>query len=186
MLRVCIVACLLIMVACGEDTTSSPTAPSPVVMPPPPRIAQVAGHWTGTTTTDYTSVAGGGCVGRLLREEGGIERDDFTLTIRQTGDRLTGTYFDVEDSNSCEFTGSVSGSTVDLAVNVESCTIVGVDLTDIPGCSPGLWRVRSSSMTLNGTVSGSSMSGTYTTRAAVSHAGSVYPLAISGQFTGRR
>ena len=60
MSRLVAVACLLMMVACGDDAPSSPTAPTPVVMSPPPQPPSARIIREPSSSGKFVRCSGGG------------------------------------------------------------------------------------------------------------------------------
>jgi len=93
---------MLVAVSCaGGD----PTAPAAVV--------RVAGVYVGHST--LTSASGGECAGELLSDKLGA-RDQFAAHILQSGSTLdAGVTYD-GTAMSCEFSGGLQGTTLDLSL----------------------------------------------------------------------
>ena len=126
----------------------------------------------------------------MIRKVGEPVTTNFTLTIRQTGTQLTGTIFteatETAPANSCEFTGSISGTTIDLETNIDSCTFNVLSLPPVPGCGPDPWEIKETSSKVTGTVSGSTIVGVVNATGDYRNAGNVYEIRIAQQFEARR
>lgn len=98
---------LLLVSACGDSST--PTSPS---------VERVSGVWMAHAT--LTSVTGGACVGGALQSSLG-NRDIFAALIQQANTSLTATISSQGNQTSCSYTGSASGTTVNLTLS--SCQV---------------------------------------------------------------
>ena len=162
---VLIVVVGLVTITCGGGGGggAGPTAPTA------PTEVSIAGEWTGEKRV--TSFSGGGCYGAELAahlaEHPTVFDWAYTETITQTGSVISASrtmrywldYPEIvceEPCDSCESSGSISGSTYTLTD--DSC--IG-DEMEAPSCSPeelGIQRLVAASQT--GTVSGNTISGT--------------------------
>lgn len=159
--------------ACGSDSPSAPSAPP---------TAQIAGVWRGTAR--LTSATGGECLGGAFQSLIG-STSSFAASLNQAGSSLTATVTDPSTGGSCVYTGSVGSSAVTL--NVNGCTasnLFGVRCAN--GAGRDLILVTGS---INGTVSGNSISGTeaetYNVVSSLTGAG-VGTLILNSSFTGTR
>ncbi len=84
---------------------------------------------------------------------------DLTVTLEQDGTQLTGSS-ESPQTGSCQLTGSVTGNTVDAALG--SCNVTIDEEGVIPGCGPDSWSTEMAAGAFTATVSGSSMTGTFT------------------------
>jgi len=89
------------MSACGDG---APTAPS---------TEWVSGVWMAHAT--LTAVSGGACVGAKLQSSLG-SRDIFAALLQQTGTSLTATISSQGNQTSCSYSGSSSGTSVNLSL----------------------------------------------------------------------
>jgi len=138
---------IAISLGCGGGGGGGPTAP------PTPQPANMAGTWSGTATVVSTS--GGGCVANLFTP-GAFEQ--LTISLAQGGTSLTGTltWFNRQNSGItlvCNLNGSIEGSNFSLVGS--NCN--SVDL--IAGCGNGP-RIQLLSGSINGTVTGNTLSAT--------------------------
>ena len=79
----------------------------------PATVARVSGVWVGHST--LTSASGGECVGDLLSERIG-GRDLFAAHILQSGSRLDAGVTYQGNATSCEFSGDLQGTSLDLTL----------------------------------------------------------------------
>ena len=155
--RVIAVLALCITAACGGGN-SSPTSPTPIPTPTPtptpePQIVQVAGVWSYTAT--LTGVTGGGCLGAIFLSQIGTT-DTGTIQITQQGSSLEAIATLDSDGTSTRYTGTAGSSLVAL-------NAVFADVGSITGfvCPTGERRdINKVSEGINGTVSGSTVTGT--------------------------
>lgn len=161
------------LVAC--DNTASPSGPS--------SVAQVGGTWGYTAR--LTSVSGGECVGADLQGAVGLT-DTGTLVITQTGTALTATQTIDTVQGACTYSGTArSGG---FSLNLTRCD-GGSFLYGFP-CSNGARRdVEFATNPIDGTLSGTMLSGTSTETYNVYSAGTttrVGTLTLTGTFTATR
>jgi hypothetical protein len=168
-----VVGLVISVPACGSNT---PTTPSP------PPTAQIGGVWRGTAR--LTSSTGGECLAAVFQSAIG-STSSFAASLNQAGSSLTATVTDPSTGGSCVYTGSVGSSAVTL--NVNGCTasnLFGVRCAN--GAARDLILVTGS---INGTVSGNSISGTeaetYNVVSSLTGAG-VGTLILNSSFTGTR
>ena len=163
---------LCITAACG-DGSSSPTAPTPVpttpapttpTPPPAPQIVQVAGLWGYTAT--LTGVTGGGCLGVSFLSEIGTTTTG-TMQVTQQGSSLEAIATLDSNGTSTRYTGTAGSSSVALnAVFWDVGSITGLT------CLTGERRdIHLLSEGINGTVSGSTVTGTVAETSNVVEAG---------------
>ena len=95
----------------------------------------------------------------LLRGASQSVQLDLTVTIEQDGARLTGSS-ESPQTGSCQLTGTVAGDTVDAELG--SCEVRVDEEGVIPGCGPDPWSTEMTGAAFTATVSGESMSGTFT------------------------
>ena len=93
---------MLVACSCGGGT---PVAPA--------TAARVAGVWVGHST--LTSASGGECAGDLLGEKIG-GRDLFAAHVIQSGNSLDAGVTYEGNAMSCEFSGGVQGTSLDLTL----------------------------------------------------------------------
>ena len=111
MRRLILVISIAGAVACGNDSTTTTTAPSN-----PTQRVQVGGIWTMTETR--TSVSGGECLeGTMNSTVGSVVTD--TLNITQNGSSLTGVTTANANGVSCNWTGTAD--TDRFVLNLSSC-----------------------------------------------------------------
>lgn len=162
----------ILAMGCGDDSPSSPT----------PTTVQVAGVWTFNDTV--TSVTGGECFASVFQAAVGT-RGTGTAQIQQSGASLTATITDDATGGSCSYTGTAGTNTI--ALNVVSCTASDLLGASCPGTG-ALRNVRLQTGSLNGTVTGSSVSGTEAQTYNVTTAAGtgVGTLTMNGTFTATR
>ena len=151
---------LYITAACGGGN-SSPTAPTP---PPAPQIVQVAGVWGYTVT--LTGVTGGGCLGAALIPLIGTTSTG-TMQVTQQGSSLEAIATLDSDGTATRYTGTAGSSSIAL-------NAVFWDVGSITGlfCLSGEGRdIHLVSEGINGTVNGSTVTGTVAVTANVVESG---------------
>ena len=140
---------LCVTAACGGGN-SSPTAPTP---PAAPQIVQVAGLWGYTAT--LTGVTGGGCVGQLVLSL--IDTTDTgTMQVTQQGSSLEAVGTSDSDGTATRYAGTAGSSSIALnAIAADVGSITGIE------CASGERRdLHLVAEAINGTVSGSTVTGT--------------------------
>ena len=156
---------LCITAACG-DGNSSPTAPTPTTPTPPPapQIVQVAGVWGYTVT--LTGVTGGGCLGAALMPLIGTTFTG-TMQVTQQGSSLEAIATLDSDGTATRYTGTAGSSSIALnAVSWDVGSITGLF------CLSGEGRdIHLVSEGINGTVNGSTVTGTVAETANVVESG---------------
>ena len=145
---------LCITAACGGGS-SSPTAPTPApTTPPAPQIVQVAGLWGYTAT--LTSSTGGGCLSEFFQSQIGAT-DTGTVQVTQQGSSLEALVTSDSTGTSTRYAGTAGSSSVAL-------TAVAGDVGGFTGIEcpsgGGLVDLITVSDAINGTVSGSTITGT--------------------------
>ena len=139
---------LCITAACGGGS-SSPTAPTPA-----PQIVQVAGLWGYTAT--LTSSTGGGCLSEFFQSQIGAT-DTGTVQVTQQGSSLEALVTSDSTGTSTRYAGTAGSSSVAL-------TAVAGDVGGFTGIEcpsgGGLVDLITVSDAINGTVSGSTITGT--------------------------
>ena len=145
---------LCITAACGGGS-SSPTAPTPAPTPPPaPQIVQVAGLWGYTAT--LTGSTGGGCLSEFFQSQIGAT-DTGTVQVTQQGSSLEALVTSDSTGTSTRYAGTAGSSSVAL-------TAVAGDVGGFTGIEcpsgGGLVDLITVSDAINGTVSGSTITGT--------------------------
>ena len=157
---------LCITAACGGGN-SSPTAPTPppaATPPPAPQIVQVAGVWGYTVT--LTGVTGGGCLGAALMPLIGTTSTG-TMQVTQQGSSLEAIATLDSDGTATRYTGTAGSSSIALnAVSWDVGSITGLF------CLSGEGRdIHLVSEGINGTVNGSTVTGTIAQTANVVESG---------------
>ena len=143
---------LCITAACGGGN-SSPTAPTPTP-PPAPQIVQVAGLWGYTAT--LTNSTGGGCLSEFFRSQIGIT-DTGTVQVMQQGSSLEAIVTSDSTGTSTRYAGTAGSSSVALtAVAADVGSVTGIECPS----GGGLVDLITVSDAINGTVSGSTITGT--------------------------
>ena len=153
---------LCITAACGGGS-SSPTAPTPVpttpvpttpTPPPAPQIVRVAGLWGYTAT--LTGSTGGGCLSEFFQSQIGTT-DTGTVQVTQQGSSLEALVTSDSTGTSTRYAGTAGSSSVAL-------TAVAADVGSVTGLEcpsgGGLVDLITVSDAINGTVSGSTITGT--------------------------
>jgi hypothetical protein len=126
------VAAAMLLAACSTSQTST-TPPTAK----PPAAASPAATATASATPAATAVAATGLTGKWNGQYSGAYQGTFTLTWRQSSSRLSGKITISNPPSTLNIHGTVSGGSIRFG------TVGGVGIT------------------YTGTVSGSSMSGTY-------------------------
>ena len=168
---------LCITAACG-DGSSSPTAPTPTTPTPPPapQIVQVAGVWGYTVT--LTGVTGGGCLGAALMPLIGTTFTG-TMQVTQQGSSLEAIATLDSDGTATRYTGTAGSSSIALNAMEQLLVTLGPpevswDVGSITGlfCLSGEGRdIHLVSEGINGTVNGSTVTGTVAETANVVESG---------------
>jgi hypothetical protein len=152
----------LLLVVLAAGCGGGPSAPS---TPPP---VQAAGAWRGALRV--TSGTGEPCVGAAFQSAAGVSFD-YTLSVQQSGERLTATSTSPATGIVCQLAGTAGASSIVL--NLTTCS------NDAPprffSCVPDVFRdARPSALTLNANITGNSLSGTYA---------ETYTVVVSGTTT---
>ena len=120
-----------------------------------PQPVQVAGLWRG----DFRVTGGSGepCVGAAFQSAVGISFP-YTLTVQQSGEGLTATSTSPATGTTCQLAGTAGTSSI--ALKLTSCSSAAQPR--FFSCVPDVFRESLvSALTVNGTIAGSSLSGTY-------------------------
>ena len=159
---------MLVACSCGGGT---PVAPA--------TAARVAGVWVGHST--LTSASGGECAGDLLGERIG-DRDLFAAHVIQSGNSLDAGVTYEGNAMSCEFSGGVQGTSLDLTLT--SCRAGRVRTLQCKGGA--LRELELLSRRLVAGASNGTGSGTDTSTFSVKVPGSAAPvgtLSLTASFT---
>ena len=148
---------LCITAACGGGS-SSPTAPTPApttpTPPPAPQIVQVAGLWGYTAT--LTGSTGGGCLSEFFQSQIGATYTG-TVQVTQQGSSLEALVTNDSTGTSTRYAGTAGSSSVALtAVAADVGSVTGIECPS----GGGLVDLITVSDAINGTVSGSTITGT--------------------------
>lgn len=155
---------MIVVAACGSDSSSS-TAPSAS------STAQVAGVWRGTFT--QASVSGGECLGPIfLAGNGSVAQ--VSVAFQQSASTISAIATATASGSTISMGGSVGQSAVTMNWTAcSSCAISGIR------CSSTIARdIRMQTASFNGTVTGSTMTGTETETYNVTAAGTTAAVAI--------
>lgn len=135
----------VVAAACGNGATA-PTSPQPV---------QAAGTWRGDLRV--TSGTGEPCVGAAFQSAAGISFE-YTLRVQQSGGQLTATSMSPATGIVCQLTGTAQSSSIEL--NLTTCS--NASPPRFFSCAGNIFRdARPSALTINASVIGSSLSGSY-------------------------
>ena len=143
--RTLVLLMAVVAVACGNSATA-PSSPQPV---------QAAGTWRGDLRV--TSGTGEPCVGAALHSAAGVSFE-YTLRVQQSGDQLTATSMSPATGIVCQLTGTTQSSSIVL--NLTAC--INASPPRFFSCAGSIFRdARPSALTINASIIGSSLSGTY-------------------------
>lgn len=136
-----------VAVACGGGA-SAPSGLQPV---------EAAGTWRGDLRV--TSGTGEPCVGAAFQSAAGVSFE-YTLTVQQSGDQLTGTSMSPATGIVCQLTGTAALSSIVL--NLTTCS--NASMPRFFSCAGNIFRdARPSALTINASVIGNSLSGVAST-----------------------
>ena len=144
-MRAVVLLMAVIAGACGGSATA-PSRPQPV---------QAAGAWRG----ELRVIGGTGepCVGAAFQSAAGVSFD-YTLSAQQSGDQLTATSMSPATGIVCQLTGTAQSASIVL--NLMTCS--NTSPPRFFSCAGNIFRdARPSALTINATVIGKSLSGSY-------------------------
>ena len=81
----------------------------------------------------------------------------------------------------CQFRGSVSGTTVNATV--DACTPDTIPLGVLAGCGSGAWSLASPSLTMAATLTGNTLTGTPTATGTVTDGSESHPVSATADLT---
>ena len=144
-------ASVMATVSCGENTNATPVPPTGPSSLSSLLLPKLGGNWGGDLT--LSGIQGGtgpavnagvtGCDGASFAQVLG-EKNEYTLTIKQTGSDLNALMVSASNGISCDYSGTV-GSKSTFALHSESCSqLKGLALLCRNGESRSLSLVGSS------------------------------------------
>ena len=143
--RTLVLLMAVVAVACGNDATA-PSGAQPV---------QAGGAWRGDLRV--TSGTGEPCVSAAFQSAAGVSFE-YTLRVQQSGDQLTATSMSPATGIVCQLTGTAQGSSIVL--NLTTCS--NGSPPRFFSCAGNIFRdARPSALTINASVVGNSLSGSY-------------------------
>ena len=157
----------------------SPVSPTPVTSETS-TPADVAGTWTAVLSASTDDVQGGGCAGNLARALGSSITRSATVVLTQSGSTIPAASVTV-DEMTCQFRGSVSGTT--LNATLDSCTPNTVSVGALSGCGAGAWSLASPSLTMSASVTGNTITGTPTATGTLTDGTESHPVSATAQLT---
>ena len=182
--RLCAAAlCALWLTGCEAGGLSpfnlfSPT--SPTSTSGDSATADVSGTWTAVLSASTDDIQGGGCAGNIARALGSSITRSTTVVLTQSGATLPAVPVTI-NGVTCQFRGSVSGSTVNATV--DACTPDAIALGVLAGCGSDAWSLASPSLTMAATATGDTITGTPTVSGTATNGSVSHPVSAAAQLT---